>query len=98
VVKFLKAELQAAQWIKTHSIAEQAQVVASHFKNLPYASTLANVTATYQTIDYSLVMPTAAVTANVQLAKDSGEIPADASVPDKDVFDPSYLDAAGEGA
>jgi len=97
VVKFLKAELRAAQWIKTHSIADQAKVVQAHFKNLSYASTLANVTATYQTIDYSLVMPDAAVTANIQLAKDSGEIPADASVSAKDVFDPSYLTAAGPG-
>jgi ABC-type nitrate/sulfonate/bicarbonate transport system substrate-binding protein len=97
VTKFLKAELQAAQWIKSHTVAQQAQVVQDHFKTLPYSSTLANVTATYQTIDYSLVMPAAAVTANIQLAKASGEIPADASVSAKDVFDPSYLTAAGPG-
>jgi hypothetical protein len=42
-------------------------------------------------------MPAAAVTANIQLAKASGEIPADASVSAKDVFDPSYLTAAGPG-
>jgi ABC-type nitrate/sulfonate/bicarbonate transport system substrate-binding protein len=97
VEKFLKAELEAAQWIKTHTAAQEAQVVQKHFPTLPYASTLANVEATNQTIDYSLVMPAAAVTANIQLAKDSAEIPASVDVPDRDVFDPSYLNAVGSG-
>lgn len=95
VEKFLEAELEAAQWIKGHTVAQQAQVVAKHFPDLPYSNTLANVEATYQTIDYSLVMPADSITANLQLAKDSGEIPASASVPASDVFDPSYLAAAG---
>lgn len=95
VQKFLKAELEAAQWIKSHTVAQQAQVVAKHFPDLSYAATLANVKATYQTIDYSLVMPTAAITANLQLAKDSGEISASASVADTYVFDPSYLQSVG---
>lgn len=98
VQKFLRAELEAAQWIKTHTVAQQAQVVAKHFPDLPYATTLANVSATYQTIDYTLVMPAAAKTANVELAKDSGEIPAGASVPDKFVFDASFLNAVGADA
>ncbi|HEX4831965.1 MAG TPA: ABC transporter substrate-binding protein [Trebonia sp.] len=98
VAKFLKAELQGAQWIKGHTVAEQAKVVAAHFKDLPYANTLANVTATYQTIDYTLQMPAAAVTANLELAKDSGEIPADASVAASFVFDGSYLSALGGGS
>jgi ABC-type nitrate/sulfonate/bicarbonate transport system substrate-binding protein len=97
VGKFLKAELEAAQWIKTHTVEQQAKVVAQHFPDLPYAATLANVKATYQTVDYSLVMPSAAITANVQLAKDSGEIPASANVPSQYVFDPSYLNAVGAG-
>jgi NitT/TauT family transport system substrate-binding protein len=97
VEKFLKAELEAAQWIKTHTAAQQAQVVQKHFPTLPYSSTLANVEATNQTVDYSLVMPTAAVAANIQLAKDSAEIPASVNVPGKDVFDPSYLNAVGSG-
>jgi NitT/TauT family transport system substrate-binding protein len=93
VEKFLKAELAAAQWIKSHTVAEQAKVIAQHFPDLPYANTLANVQATYETIDYSLVMPSAAITANIELAKDSAEIPASANVPQQYVFDPSYLDA-----
>jgi ABC-type nitrate/sulfonate/bicarbonate transport system substrate-binding protein len=97
VEKFLKAELEAAQWIKTHTAAQQAQVVQKQFPALPYASTLANVEATNQTIDYSLAMPAAAVTANIELAKDSAEIPASVNLPDKDVFDPSYLGAVGSG-
>jgi ABC-type nitrate/sulfonate/bicarbonate transport system substrate-binding protein len=95
VEKFLKAELEAAQWIKTHTVAQQAKIVATHFPDESYANTLANVEATNQTIDYSLVMPASSVTANLELAKDSGEIPASASVPGKDVFDPSYLAAVG---
>ena len=80
------------------SILAQAKVVAQHFSDLPYANTLANVQATYETVDYSLVMPAAAVTANIELAKDSAEIPASASVPQQDVFDPSYLNAVGAGS
>jgi NitT/TauT family transport system substrate-binding protein len=97
VQKFLKAELQAAQWIKSHTVQEQADVVAKHFPDVPAAAVLANVKATYQTVDYSLVMPAAAVQANLQLAKDSGEIPAGATVPSTDVFDPSYLKSVGSG-
>jgi NitT/TauT family transport system substrate-binding protein len=97
VQKFLKAELAAAQWIKSHTVQEQADVVAKHFPDVPQAAVLANVKATYQTVDYSLVMPAAAVRANLQLAKDSGEIPAGASVPSTDVFDPSYLKSVGSG-
>lgn len=97
VEKFLKAELEAAQWIKTHTAAEQAKVVAAHFPDETYANTLANVEATDQTIDYTLVMPASSITANLELAKDSGEIPATASVAGKFVFDPSYL-AAVEGS
>jgi NitT/TauT family transport system substrate-binding protein len=95
VQKFLKAELEAAQWIKSHTVAQQAQVVAKHFSDVPYSATLANVKATYQTVDYSLVMPAAAIKANLELAKDSGEIPASANVADTDVFDPSYLKSVG---
>jgi hypothetical protein len=58
---------------------------------------LANVKATNQTVDYTLVMPASAVTANLQLAKDSGEIPASANVASADVFDPSYLNSLGSG-
>jgi NitT/TauT family transport system substrate-binding protein len=97
VQKFLKAELEAAQWIKSHTVQQQADVVAKHFPDVPAAAVLANVKATYQTVDYSLVMPAAAVQANLQLAKDSGEIPASASVPGTDVFDPSYLKSVGSG-
>jgi NitT/TauT family transport system substrate-binding protein len=97
VEKFLKAELEAAQWIKTHTAAQQAKVVATHFPDETYANTLANVEATDQTIDYNLVMPADSITANLELAKDSGEISASASVPGSDVFDPSYL-AAVEGS
>jgi NitT/TauT family transport system substrate-binding protein len=97
VQKFLKAELEAAQWIKTHTVQQQADVVAKHFPDVPAAAVLANVKATYQTVDYSLVMPAAAVQANLQLAKDSGEIPASANVPGTDVFDPSYLKSVGSG-
>lgn len=95
VEKFLKAELEAAQWIKSHTAAQQAKVVAAHFPDETYANTLANVTATDQTVDYSLVMPAASITANLALAKDAGEIPASATVPSTDVFDPSYLAAVG---
>jgi NitT/TauT family transport system substrate-binding protein len=95
VQKFLKAELEAAQWIKSHTVAQQAQVVAKHFPDVPNSATLANVKATYQTVDYSLVMPAAAIKANLQLAKDSGEIAASANVADTDVFDPSYLKSVG---
>jgi hypothetical protein len=42
-------------------------------------------------------MPADSITANLELAKDSGEISASASVPGSDVFDPSYL-AAVEGS
>jgi NitT/TauT family transport system substrate-binding protein len=97
VEKFLKAELEAAQWIKSHTAQQQAKIIAQHFPDLPYATTLANVEATDQTIDYSLVMSAAAITANLELAKDSGEIPASANVSDRYVFDPSYLDAVGAG-
>jgi NitT/TauT family transport system substrate-binding protein len=97
VEEFLKAELEAAQWIKTHTAAQQAKVIATHFPDETYANTLANVEATDQTIDYNLVMPADSITANLELAKDSGEISASASVPGSDVFDPSYL-AAVEGS
>jgi ABC-type nitrate/sulfonate/bicarbonate transport system substrate-binding protein len=97
VEKFLKAELEAAQWIKTHTAAQQAKVVATHFPDETYANTLANVEATNQTVDYNLVMPADSITANLELAKDSGEISASATVPGSDVFDPSYL-AAAEGS
>jgi NitT/TauT family transport system substrate-binding protein len=93
VGEFLKAELEAAQWIKTHTAAQQAKVIATHFPDETYANTLANVEATDQTIDYNLVMPADSITANLELAKDSGEISASASVPGSDVFDPSYLTA-----
>jgi ABC-type nitrate/sulfonate/bicarbonate transport system substrate-binding protein len=93
VEKFLKAELEAAQWIKSHTAAEQAKVVAAHFPDETYANTLANVEATDQTIDYSLVMPADSATANLQLAKDSGEIPASATIASTYVYDPSFLNA-----
>jgi hypothetical protein len=69
--------------------------VAKHFPDVPASATLANVKATYQTVDYSLVMPAAAIKANLELAKDSGEIAASANVADTDVFDPSYLKSVG---
>ncbi|MBV9796128.1 MAG: ABC transporter substrate-binding protein [Actinobacteria bacterium] len=97
VSKFLKAELEGAQWIKNHTVAQEAQVVGQHFPSVPASAVLANVKATNQTVDYSLVMPAAAITANLQLAKASGEIPASANVPDTDVFDPSYLNSLGSG-
>jgi NitT/TauT family transport system substrate-binding protein len=97
VQKFLKAELEGAQWIKNHTAAQEAAVVAKHFPSVPAAAVLANVKATNQTVDYSLVMPAAALTANLQLAKDSGEIPASANVSSADVFDPSYLKSVGSG-
>ncbi|HEY4701792.1 MAG TPA: ABC transporter substrate-binding protein, partial [Streptosporangiaceae bacterium] len=97
VQKFLKAELEGAQWIKSHTAAQEAQVVGKHFPSVPASAVLANVNATNQTVDYSLVMPAAAVTANLQLAKDSGEIPASANVASTDVFDPSYLNSLGSG-
>jgi ABC-type nitrate/sulfonate/bicarbonate transport system substrate-binding protein len=97
VQKFLKAELQGAQWIKSHTAAQEAQVVGKHFPSVPASAVLANVKATNQTVDYTLVMPAAAVTANLQLAKDSGEIPAGANVASTDVFDPSYLNSLGSG-
>jgi ABC-type nitrate/sulfonate/bicarbonate transport system substrate-binding protein len=97
VSKFLKAELEGAQWIKSHTAAQEAQVVGQHFPSVPASAVLANVKATNQTVDYSLVMPAAAITANLQLAKASGEIPASANVPDTDVFDPSYLNSLGSG-
>jgi NitT/TauT family transport system substrate-binding protein len=92
VEKFLKAELAAAQWIKTHTAAQQAKVIAAHFPDETYANTLANVEATDQTIDYSLVMPADSITANLELAKDSGEVPASATVASTYIFDPSFLD------
>jgi NitT/TauT family transport system substrate-binding protein len=97
VQKFLKAELEGAQWIKSHTAAQEAQVVGKHFPSVPASAVLANVKATNQTVDYSLVMPASAVTANLQLAKDSGEIPASANVSSSDVFDPSYLTSLGSG-
>lgn len=97
VTKFLEAELDAAKWIKGHTAAQQAKLVQQHFPDLPYANTLANVQATNQTLDDTLVMPDAAIQANLQLAKDSAEIPSDASVSDSYVFDPSYLNAVEAG-
>ena len=97
VQKFLKAELEGAQWIKSHTAAQEAQVVGKHFPSVPAAAVLANVKATNQTVDYSLVMPAAALTADLQLAKASGEIPASANVSSSDVFDPSYLKSVGSG-
>ena len=71
--------------------------MGKHFPSVPVTAVLANVKATNQTVDYTLQMPSAAVSAKLQLAKDSGEIPASADVPSTDVFDPSYLKSVGPG-
>jgi ABC-type nitrate/sulfonate/bicarbonate transport system substrate-binding protein len=92
VERFLQAELDAAQWIDTHSLAAQAKVIASKWPGITLSSILANVTANQPLIDSTLVMPATAIRANVDLADDSGEITTN-HVPTDLVWDPTFLKA-----
>jgi ABC-type nitrate/sulfonate/bicarbonate transport system substrate-binding protein len=91
--KFLTSLLQAGQWIKSHTAAEQAQVVAQHNPTTPYATILGYIQENAPYIPSDLTIPKASIEANIDLAIDSNAIKATPRPPDNLLFDPSYLAA-----
>jgi ABC-type nitrate/sulfonate/bicarbonate transport system substrate-binding protein len=89
--KFLTSLLQAGQWVKSHTAAEQAQVVAQHNPATPYATILGYIQENAAYTPSDLTIPNASIEANVDLAIDSGAIKASPRPPDNLLFDPSYL-------
>lgn len=91
--KFLTALLQAAQWIKTHTADEQAQVVSKNNPATPYAKILSYIKENAPYVPTDLTIPKASIEANIDLAIDSNAIKATPRPPDNLLFDPSYLAA-----
>jgi ABC-type nitrate/sulfonate/bicarbonate transport system substrate-binding protein len=91
--KFLTSLLQAGQWVKSHTAADQAQVVAQHNPATPYATILGYIQENAAYTPTDLTIPEASIEANIDLAIDSGAIKATPRPPDNLLFDPSYLAA-----
>lgn len=93
--KFLNSLLEAQQWIKTHTLQQQAAVVAKNNPDTPAATVLADIEEGASSTLYNLQLPEASIQGNLALAIDSGAIKATPRPPDKYIFDPEYLDALG---
>jgi ABC-type nitrate/sulfonate/bicarbonate transport system substrate-binding protein len=91
--KFLTSLLQAGQWVKSHTAADQAQVVAQHNPATPYATILSYIQENAPYTPTDLTIPKASIEANIDLAIDSNAIKATPRPPDNLLFDPSYLAA-----
>jgi NitT/TauT family transport system substrate-binding protein len=93
VDRFLTSLLQAAQWIKSHTDQEQADVVAKNNPDTPEATVLGYIQETDAFTLSDLQLPQASIDGNIELAIDSGAIKATPRPAGTFIFDPQYLNA-----